>query len=181
MRSWFVLAGVLVLCLASCSSSGDAEQSAKDRQKSSEAWKLVLDDRGATLEFPIEIMDIYLVEDESEPEIFEIRGDGVVLVGEFPVDLHVDYDEAFERLVGREITVRTRGGDPSDPKSSMITIDGMVATVSEGTFTVEKLSGKWSGTDGDRTLHGTIDLRIRDIDGERVVRGRFAAHAVTWG
>jgi hypothetical protein len=126
-------------------------------------------------------MDIFLTEDESYSEIFQIYGEGVTLVGEFPAGVRVDYEAAFERLIGRTIAIQPHGGDPREPKTSKVTLDGIVTPVSAGRFTVERLSGKWEGSEGDRTLHGTIELRVPDVNGERTLRGRFATHAVTWG
>ena len=83
--------------------------------------------------------------------------------------------------VGMATAARFRRGDPRDPKTSKITIDGIEERVPAGSFTVQRLSGKWSGSEGDRTLHGTIELRIRGIGGERTLRNRFGAHAVSWG
>ena len=181
MRKWFALVQVLALGLAACGGSGDVEDAARDRSSTSRDWKLVLDDEGTRHEIPMERMDIFLTEDESYCEIFEMRGEGVALVGEFPADIHVDYEAAFERLIGREIIIRRRGGDPREPKTSKVTLDGVVMPVTSGTFTVERLSGKWEGAEGDRTLHGTIELRIPGSDGERTLRGRFATLTVTWG
>jgi hypothetical protein len=144
------------------------------------AWRLVLEVEGATHELPLERMDIFLTEDEW-PEIFEIHGDGVTLVGEFPAGVRVDYDEAFENLIDQPIAIRPRGGDPRDEKDSQVELDGIGASVSAGTFTVERTSGSIAGADGDKTLHGTIELRVHDGNGERTIRGRFATHAVTWG
>jgi hypothetical protein len=181
MRAWQALLCVSAFALVSCGASGDPEQAARDRESSRVAWKLVLEDGVTTHEIPVERMDIYLTEDESYSEIFEIHGEGVMLVGELPRGVRVDYEEAFEKLIGRAIQIQPQGGDPRDPKTSKITLDGIVAPVSSGSFTVEKLSGKWDGSEGDRTLHGTIELRIPDYTGHRTLRGRFGTHAVTWG
>lgn len=48
-------------------------------------------------------------------------------------------------------------------------------------LTVEKTGGKWSGQEGNKTISGTIELRIPSADGETTIRGKFASHAVTWG
>jgi hypothetical protein len=181
MRKWLAAVQVLALGLTACG-GGQIEEAAsdRDRARASQDWKLVLDDDGMRHEMPMERMDIFLTEDESYCEIFEIRGAGVTLVGEFPADIHVDYEAAYERLIGREIIILRRGGDPREPKMSKVTLDGVVTPVTSGTFTVERLSGKWEDVDGDRTLHGTIELRVPGSDGERTLRGRFATHAVTW-
>jgi len=181
MSTWLLAIQLLAVTWTACGSGGNAETAARDRAQSSQSWKLVIEDEGVTHEIPVERMDIFLTEDESYCEIFELRGEGVTLVGEFPADLHVGYEVAFERLIGREIGIQRRGGDPREPKTSKVTLDGLVLPVSAGSFTVESLSGKWEGSEGDRTLHGTIELRIPGYDGERTLRGRFATHAVTWG
>lgn len=154
---------------------------ASDREKSKVDWKLEVEWAGSSQEMPIERMDIYLVEDEEYPEVFDIHGEDLALVGEFPLDLHVDYEEKLERLVGRPITIAPSGGDPGDLKQSFVTLGGMRVPVLGGTFTVEKLSGKWEGSEGNKTVSGTIELRIPSADGETTVRGRFSSHAVTWG
>ena len=43
---------------------------------------------------------------------------------------------------------------------------------------VEKFSGKWAGSDGNKTLSGKITLQLRD---GKTIEGTFAVHAVTWG
>jgi hypothetical protein len=43
---------------------------------------------------------------------------------------------------------------------------------------VEKFSGKWAGSEGNKTLSGKIILQLRD---GRTLEGTFAVHAVTWG
>jgi hypothetical protein len=156
-----------------CSPSGDSAAAARDRERSRAEWKLVLDDGRA---LPLERMDIYLTE-EGYPNLFEIRGAGVTLVGTFPMGVTPDYEENFERLVGETITIEARGGDPREPKASAITLGGTVTAVSGGSFSVDRVSGKWQGSEGNKTLHGTIELHTPG----GVLRGRFAVHAVTWG
>ena len=111
MRARLAFPLVLALAFTGCSGGGEAEQAARDRAKAIEAWKLVLEDGGSIHEIPIERMDIYLTEDESSPEIYEIHGDGVTLVGEFPAGVHVDYQEAFENLIDRVLILAGPTGD----------------------------------------------------------------------
>jgi hypothetical protein len=179
-----VLTAIAVaLSLHGCSAPAgdDAARAARDREQAESGWKLAIEDGGQAHELALGRMDIYLTEDEAYPEIFEILGEGVTLVGEFPAGVRVDYDEDFEKLVGQAIPVSASGGDPREPKSSSVTLGPLAAPVTGGSFTVEKVTGRWSGSEGDKTLHGTIELRIPSADGERTVRGRFAVHAVTWG
>jgi hypothetical protein len=183
MKRWILAIGMAVaIGLTGCGGGGgnDAQTAARDREKSKDDWKLVLEDAGATTELPIERMDIYLTE-EGYPEIYEIAGPGVMLVGEFPRDVRVGYDEEFEKLIGKPVTILASGGDPRELKTSSVTVRGIGAPVVGGSFTVEKVTGKWGGSEGNKTIWGTIEVRIPGADQERTLKGRFAAHAVTWG
>ena len=175
------LAGA-ALC-AGCGGSAQVEaESAAARSAARLNWKLQLDWGGSTVEASLERMDIFVVEDETEhPEIFEIEGDGAVLVGEFPMSVHVGYSEDWSKLFGVPIPIRASGGDPREPKTSWVRLNGTQVPVSGGTVTFQKITGKWEGSEGDKTLWGTIELRIPGADGERTVTGSIATNAVTWG
>jgi hypothetical protein len=175
-------AAMLAAVMTGCADGGgDAERAANDRAKARAAWTLTLTDQGATSTMALERMDIYVSENEGESEIFEIVGDGVVLVGEIPGAMAVGYDEAFANLLGKPVMIQMSGGDPREPKSSAVTLGGVSVPVSGGHFMVNRITGKWAGSEGDKTLHGTVELRIPGADGERTVTGAFAVHAVTWG
>jgi hypothetical protein len=170
--------------LSSCGLTDEGRVAAADaaRAKAQRDWKVKFEGEGADADLALERMDVYLVEDDDEyPEIFEIHGADVVLVGEFPMDLHVGYGEAFEKLVGRAIPVRASGGDPREPKSSFVRLGGSNVPVTGGTFTIEKLTGTWNGSEGDKTCWGTLELRVAGPAGERTVRGRFAVNYCAWG
>jgi len=169
------------LLLMGCGRKGTAEDAELDRESARASWKIDLEENGSTHEIPLERFDIYLTEDANDPEIFEFHGAGVTLVGRFPSNVRVDYSETLENLIGKQIQIEAQGGDPGEPKLSKITLDGVAAPVATGTFTVESLSGKIQGSDGDRTVHGRIELHLRRGDGEHILRGSFGAHAVTWG
>jgi hypothetical protein len=166
--------------LAGCS-EGSPEGGPSPEVKAS--WALTLKVDGNPVKVPLEILHVYLVEDEKQyPEIFEIQGPGVALVGEFPMDVHVDYGEEWKRLFGKTVAIAPRGGDPRDPKESHLTLPGgEPLKVLGGSFTAEKLTGKWAGSKGDRTLHGRITLRVAAPGGEKTLEGTFAVLAVTWG
>ena len=66
--------------------------------------KLVLDVDGKSVEIPLEKMDVNLVKRGNAPENFEIHGTGVVLVGNFPPGVRVDYGENWSVLVGNRRT-----------------------------------------------------------------------------
>lgn len=147
------------------------------------SWALVLKIDGAELRLPLERMLVFLVEDEDEdPELYEIVGPGVALVGEFPRDVHIGYDEDWSRVFGKTVSVQTRGGDPREPKDAHVVLpDGTRAAVLGGALTPERLTGKWAGLEGDRTLHGRVSLRLETPGGEKTAEGVFAVHAVSLG
>ena len=167
---------------AGCGGSKQIEaQAAAARAAARPSWKIQLEWAGTNVEASLERMDIYLVDDESYPEIFEIMGNDAVLVGEFPVSTHVGYGEDWQKIFGVPIEIRASGGDPREPKTSWIRLNGTQVPVSGGTIRFERITGKWDGSEGDKTLWGTIELRIPGADGDRTVTGKIATHAVTWG
>ena len=179
------LLGVLLLFLALCGCSRhvatEADTIDQDVAKAQATWKLSLGTEGTTSELPLVAMDIYLVDDpEQWPEIFEISGPEVTLVGAFPMDLHVGHETAFQRLIGKSVAIDAHGGDPHDPKNSRVRLGGSDMPVLSGTVTFERVSGKWAGEQGDQTLWGRVELRVPGAAGDRMVRGSFAVHAVTW-
>lgn len=152
--------------------------SAQAVERARPGWRLQLDGDGA-VQLPVERMDIYVIEDEDYPERFEIHGDGLTLVG--TLSAAVGYQERFEELIGRPIAITPSGGDPRETRYSVLRLDGRTLAVRSGTFTVERVTGRWAGLEGDRTLWGRVELRVADPSGERVVTGKLAVHAVTWG
>ena len=52
-----------------------------------------------------------------------------------------------------------------------MTVDGARLSVVGGRLTFEKLTGKWDGDDGDKTLWGTVELEVEGDDGARTLRG----------
>ena len=179
VRAVALTAVVLAVVAAGCSGGGGAQNADRDREKAKAGWLLTLE--GGSGGLALERMDIFLSEDETDPEPFEIRGDGVQLVGLIPSSLAVGYEEDFAGLIGKSLTFDASGGDPSEPSNSSVTIDGVAWPVAGGTFTVEKLTGKWDGSEGDKTLHGSVELRVLGSAGERTVRGKMSVHVVTWG
>jgi len=178
------LASVVVAAVlgAGCSGGGGGGGEAaadRDRETARAGWVLKLE--GSSEGLALGRMDVYLSEDETGPEPFDIRGDGVRLVGVIPASLRVGYGEEFGRLVGNTLSFEPSGGDPSEPGNSSVFVDGVPYSVAGGTFAIEKLTGKWDGSEGDRTLHGSVELRLLGSEGERTVRGTMAVHIVTWG
>ena len=165
------------LTLVACSPGGESS-----RPIDKSEWKLVFTWDGTDVELPLEHMHVYLVEEEDEyPEVFEIAGDGVTLVGTFPMDSHVGYEENWPVIFGKSIEVEPNGGARDDLMSFIQLPDGTKALVSGGKLVPEKLEGKIDGLEGDKTLHGTFTLRVRTGMGEEEISGRFAVHCVTLG
>lgn len=176
---------LVALLGAGCSGGGGAGAGAgetaadRDREQAKAGWVLKLE--GSSAGLALGRMDVYLSEDEGAPEPFDIRGDGVRLVGLIPAALRVGYGEEFGKLVGQSLTFDPSGGDPSEPGNSSVFVDGVPYSVAGGSFTVENLTGRWEGSEGDKTLHGTVELRLLGTEGERTVRGTMAVNIVTWG
>jgi hypothetical protein len=154
------------------------------RARASTNWKLAIDWEGQSIEYPLEKMDIYLTdaEDYNEwPETFEIRGDGVMLVGTLPEAAAVGYGEELRNLVGKTIPIAGYGGDPGGPTYSTLRLAGVPAVVSGGSITFKKVTGKWAGSEGDLTIWGTVQLDIETSSGSKSLEGAFASHVVSWG
>lgn len=177
-RFFTLLATVAALAAAGCAADDTAATAAEARARAQETWQLALD--GAE-PLALERMDIYLVEDDSDPELFKLYGDDATLVGVLPAGQHVGYEEDFDQLVGKTIALDAAGGDPRDPEDAYVTIDGRRLPVVGGTLRVEKVTGSWSGSEGDKTLWGTVELQVEEDEGERSIRGTFAVNAVSWG
>lgn len=173
------LAGMVVVAAGCSLARQDPATAVADHVRAKAGWVLALDGAGAPL--AVEAMDIDVQPDATTPEPFDLHGDDVRLVGTIPAALRVRDGEGLGHLVGQTLVILPAGGDPDAPGASSVTIDGVASPVLGGTFTVAKLTGRWAGKEGDRTLHGTVELRLPGAGGERTVRGTLAAHAVTWG
>lgn len=172
-----VVGGMLVGLLGGCEKSTETGSVAPPQE-----WALDLTVDGAPVKLPLEIMDVFLVEEDQYPETFEMRGAGVTLVGQFPVTIHVDYGENWDRLVGQPIPISGMLDNPNvAPQSTLQLPDLGAAQVVGGSFSVDTVSGEFSGSDGNRTLSGTINLELQTSAGPKSVSGTFAVHAVTWG
>lgn len=170
--------GVIITLLGGCDSAKEAAVSSGPPPE----WALNLTLDSAPLKIPLEVMDVNLVEDDAYAEFFEITGTGVTLVGEFPLNVHVDYGEHWDRLKGQTIIIQSTMDHPAvSPASTIQLPDGTVAEVLGGNFTVQTISGTYAGSDGDITVSGTINLDVNTPGGMKSMSGTFAVHAVTWG
>lgn len=167
---------MLFLSASGCDVAIDAAREAAVKEF---VQKLVLTIDGTSVELPLEKLDVFLTEEEQYPEIFELHGGGVVLVGEFPAGVRVDYAENWRLLIGKTIPILPQGGVNRDEQLSSITLPGhAAANVVGGSFTVEKVSDGW---DAKTPLSGKIELKIATPEGEQVIRGTFAVLGTTWG
>jgi hypothetical protein len=171
-----------LLCAAGCGLSEEAD-AAKDRESSKATWALVLKVDGADVKIPLKAMNVLLFKDEEyakqNPSVFQIEGSGVQLIGEIAAADNVDYGEHWERLIHKMLTIKASGEFHRDPVDSKIALPGTPEiAVTGGTMFVEKFTGKWSGSEGNKTLSGKITLQLSD---GRTLEGTFAVHAVTWG
>jgi hypothetical protein len=179
MRSgfWAIVAGMLAGTLAGCENAVENKAPAAPPE-----WALNLTVDGAAVKLPLEIMDVFLVEDHAYPESYEIRGTGVTLVGEFPLTIHVDYGENWQLLKSQPIPISGTLDNPNVASQSTLQLPNIgTANVVGGSFTVDSISGEYAGVEGDLTLAGTIHLELQTQAGPKSVSGTFAVHAVTWG
>ena len=180
-RTNAAIAFTVILCAALLPSAGCSGGESGGRSAAVPPWELTLIVDGQTVTLPLSVMNVYLVEDHRYPETYQIEGDGVMLAGEFPLDVYVDYDEAWEKLLGKSIAIKPKGGDYGATES-MLTLPGYGRLkVVGGSFTSDKYSGKYAGMEGDLTLSGKITIRVQTDAGEKEYSGTFAVQCVSWG
>jgi hypothetical protein len=151
--------------------NGDAVEAANQR--------IVLELGGQEVQLPLEHFNVYLVETKGEVESFEMRGPDVVLTGEFPAGVQVDYEENWKVLLQRTMDIGASGGDPSDPTFSTITLPALGACrVVGGSFVIETIG---EGKDAKTPLSGTCTIRCETPQGPKTIEGRFAVNGTTWG
>lgn len=172
-----LLPATLLTLLAACGSGDGGDGPSGDAKAS---WKLALKIDGADVALPLESMGVFLVKDGYQ-EIYEIEGPGVELYGVFPKGVSVGYGEKWEVLFGKTIEISPRGGHREDHDSRIGFPDKPHWRVAGGSLVFEKLSGKFAGSKGDRTLHGKVKLRVDTGAGEQTIEGTIAVQAVTWG
>jgi len=176
------LATAILLILASCGGN-DEETAAKDRAAAAAHWALILKIDGIDVRLPLEGMNVLLFKDEDyasqNPTVFEVQGKEISLIGEIPPSGNPGYGEKWEKMIGTTLTLKASGEFHRDIVDSKLLLPGKgEVQVTGGTMTPEAFSGKWSGSNGDKTLKGRIKLQLRD---GRTLEGTFAVHVVTWG
>ena len=178
-RSMALLSFLAVMAWAGCAGKDEAGQ-AGDAGRLTSELRLIVAQQEVSL--PLEMMDIFLVEGQAYPETFEIRGPGLLLVGEFPLYLHVGYEANLAVLRGRDIALQPTGGGRAQPQASILTLPGGAPlAVVGGSFVVDETTGVREGVKGDGTLSGRIAIQVQDASGVTVLQGHFSVQATTWG
>jgi hypothetical protein len=171
----------LLILLAACGGS-EEEEAAKDRAAAQATWAVTLKVDGADVRLPLKSMNVLLFKDEeyakANPSAFEIEGQGIHLIGEIAPADDVGYGEKWEKLLGKTLAIKASGEFHRDHVDSKITLANSEVAVTGGSMVVEKFTGKWSGSEGNKTLSGRIKLTLQD---GRTLEGTFAVHAITWG
>lgn len=167
----------LCLLAALWGCGGSAESNADAMANFEQKLELTLD--GQPVVIALEGMDIYLTEDDKYNERFEIAGEGVMLAGEFPSSVRVDYGDHWDKLVGALITISPKGGEHYREKNSGITLPGLgTVQVTGGQFRVEKF---YEGDGSNTPLTGLIEIKIQTPTGEKTLTGKFSVMGSTWG
>ena len=182
-HSTAVVSLLAVMVLVGCVGKDEAGRSGDAATPTSEL-RLTVGQEEVSL--PLEMMDIFLVEDLAYAETFAMRGPGVLLVGEFPLDIHVDYEANLEALAGREIMLQSSGGKRGSqygqPQASTLTLPGRAPlAVVGGSFVVDETTGPREGVKGDGTLSGRIAIQVQDASGVTTLQGHFSVPVTTWG
>ena len=172
------------LVLAGCMGS-EEEEANKAHASAKAGWCLVFQIDGADVRIPLSEMNILLFKDDEYAKAhaspFQIKGEGVLLMGEVPPEASPGYDEKIENLVGKPLPIKPSGDFHHEGTlESKITLPGKPEIgIISGSLLGEKKTGKWSGSqNGDKTLHGKVKLTLRD---GRTIEGTFSVHAITWG
>jgi hypothetical protein len=178
------LAGGSSLLTTSC--MGSEEEEANQAHAAAKAtWCIVLKVDGADVRIALSEMNILLFKDDDYAKQhaapFEIKGEGLHLIGEIPPDASPGYEEKIENLVGKTLPIKASGDFHHEGTiESKITLPGKPEIgIVGGSLLGERRTGKWSGSvNGDKTLHGKVKLTLRD---GRSLEGTFSVHAITWG
>lgn len=141
--------------------------------------EIVLSTGGGEVRLPVEIMDVYLSENEKAAEHFELHGPGVRLVGTIPPSPQIGYEENWEALVGRTIDIRSRGGADSDAYSTFTLPGAGSLEVTSGQLVVEKIGP--AAEYPARRLTGRVTLNVVERGVRRTITGSFSFDAKTWG
>ncbi|MBE7467098.1 MAG: hypothetical protein HS116_26805 [Planctomycetes bacterium] len=176
MRAVAAFGGVLIAVILSGCGGGDLPKTADGKPD----WHLMLNVDGVETKIPAHRLAVFLTDDEEYSEVFELDGPGLMLAGACPLESRVGYGEKWSNIFGKSYTIQaTGGGDRGEPKNSVFTLPGgKTQNVKGGTLTFEKVTGKYTGQDGDMTIWGTIKI---ELEGSKTLEGTFCVNCMTWG
>ena len=136
---------------------------------------------GKDVTIPVEVMDIYLVDNHPDkyPETFHLHGESFAVAGSFPLDLRVGYGEDFTQMLERSVSIQeTYNPDGHEDIDSYVDLPGGSSHyITGGTITVNKVLGPNPNGAGS-VLEGKISL---DLESKGTVDGTFRFLAKTWG
>lgn len=165
---------VLALVLGGCPGGVGGASAQKTVEGYRQRLELQVD--GQTVVLPVTQLDVFLVEDERQPESFHLHGPGLSLGGEIPPDRAIGYGDDWSRLVGKPIEVAAQGGDPGAPQDSVVTLPGSDApTGARGTLTIRTVGTSWAAK---TPLEGDVELKL---DGDRTLKGKLFVLGTSWG
>lgn len=175
------LTTIVIACVACALVACPGESKTKDPREDVESFeqRLELTIDGQPAKVGLERMHVYLVDveeaGEDAPDIFEIVGPNAALVGSFPLDRRVGYEENWQGLIGVSVDIVSEGGDPREPKRSGVELNGTWLPVTGGRFTLREVR---EGFDAKTPLVGDLEL---ELDDGRTLKGKLHVLGTSWG
>jgi hypothetical protein len=165
-----------LLFVAGCLGGGEQEPPA-DWESFEQTIDLDFD--GSGIPVPLDGMDVWLTEDDSEAERWVIHGAGTSFGGSFPHDVRIGYEDNWNVLVGRAITISPRHMTIDGETASTLTVPGVGRVdVVGGQFIIEKVDPDW---DARTPISGRIELQVHAATGLITLHGRLAVKGTGWG
>lgn len=173
MRHFVLL--LFVFLVAGCSSNGLSES---DLSAIAKEGNLTFE--GESAPFKVSTMNVFLVEDDSSPETFDIEGSKVRLAGTFPSGVKIGYEENFESILNKAIKIESKVNAGGEEVESYLEIGGARHTVTSGELTLTKVLGP-SPDGAGKIVEGTLSLSTTGPSGAKSVKGKFQILAKSWG
>jgi hypothetical protein len=141
--------------------------------------ELELNVDGQPIVLPLGEFDVYLPTDDTTPEVFEIWGEEVNLVGSLPPGDMVGIEDNWKGLVGKPIEISaTVNSDEVEQQDSTPTLPGRgEVKVLGGHIMIDHVEATY---ESQTPLRGTIELRIQTPTGEQTLPGKISAVGITW-
>lgn len=174
-----VFALTTIIAVSGCSGGRRAGDGVRWTEPAGEL-RLWVDDEEITV--PLETMDIFVSDSDDNAEIFEIHGNGVLLVGEFPLDTKVGYEANLPALLGKEIELLSKGGEPGSEQGATLTLpDREPQRVWGGWLKVTEVKPREEEMPVDGILSGRIGIEIEEAGELEIIEGSFTVPVTTWG